>query len=122
MGSKVPVVYQSMSGLVRENLTEINTRISNGVRVAYIHSEYVSKGMVGNLWSFRKALTRARKRVRMAAKTVDAMPVRTPQVSAKVTKEVVHQTPDEQGIEPNQDQNAGLDKYFKRKPIFKTKD
>ena len=126
MGTNKPLIKQSMHGLVRENLSEITIRISNGVRVAAIHSEYTSKGMGGTLWSFRKALTRARKRVRLAA--LNAGQQGRAQAHAgpsgevqPVTKEVNDGVQGEAGKSGGREQSDPLDKYFKRESIFSKK-
>ncbi len=136
MGTNKPLIKQSMHGLVRENLREITIRISNGVRVAAIHSEYTSKGMGGTLWSFRKALTRARKRVRLAALNAgeqsraqahagpsgEVQTRAAPMESAQpVTKEVNDGVQGEASKSGGRGESDPLDKYFKRESIFSKK-
>lgn len=101
---------QSMAGIVRENLAEINVRIANGVRVAYIHAEFLNKGMVGNLWSFRKAITRARK----LALSVRVVATAAPEAMRKeaLPEALTTANPMTEGGQEE------LDKYFVRKSIF----
>jgi hypothetical protein len=136
MGTNEPPITQSMHGLVRENLSEITIRISNGVRVAAIHSEYKSKGMRGTLWSFRKALTRARNRLRLAALEAGQVgrtqalggPNGEVQTGAALKESAQPATKEvNQEVQGNVSKSGGhegsdhLDKYFKRESIFSKK-
>jgi hypothetical protein len=124
---------QSMNGLVRERLAEINLKISYGVRVAAIHSEYAREGMGGNLWSFRQAITRARKRVRLGAIATGVGPQQqvhrnggglaatsqgaTKEASAGVASTV--QSEEQKSGSPATGDH--LDKYFRRESIISKK-
>lgn len=133
MATKKSSSKQSMNGLVRERLAEINLRISYGVRIAAIHSEYASNGMGGNLLSFRKAITRARKRLRLEALDTGQRgraqapggPVGEAHKSAAlkepaqpVSKEVTDEVQGEASRSGGRGESDPLDKYFKRESIF----
>jgi hypothetical protein len=106
MKTERQLVRQSMAGIVRENLLHIESQIARGVKVPYIHAEFANMGMVGNLWSFRKAITRARKKARAITES-DPVKINAPEIEANTTKV--------SGIQGN---DGDLDHYFKRASIF----
>ncbi len=121
MSKPAPIITQSMAGVVREHLAEIESKIKLGIRAAHIHEELItSRGMTANLWSFRKAIARARKNdrstgIEMAVTVVPA---------AKEIKEIkeINKSADPAMTQNDQGVVKGLDKYFVRKSMFDNKD
>lgn len=118
MNTPSPAVSQSMAGIVREHLPEIEMKIQNGTSVAYLHYALItSKGVGGNLLSFRKAITRERRKEAKRG-TDGAVPLR----ETPVTPQAVHSTVAPATAQKSPAAAQGLDKYFTRKSMFDKRD